>query len=429
MRWATVTIAVGIDLGTSGCRAIAVGAQGEVLAYGDHPFPEPKTQACSPEVWWQAVAAVIAHLGDCLSLASVSSIAVDGTSGTLLLTDAAGHPVSEVMLYDDSRARDEAARIAAVAPQDSPARGATSALAKLLYLTARCADAPSRALHQADWILGRLCGRFDTSDENNALKLGYDIVARRWPAWLEGLGIDGRLLPRVLAPGTVVGPIDAACARALGLPPTTRIVSGTTDGVAAFLATGAARTGEAVTSLGSTIVLKVLGDRPVFVPKYGVYSHRLGDRWLVGGASNSGGAVLKNYFSDRAIAEMTPRLRPAEPTGLHYYPLHEAGERFPISDPELAPRVTPRPTDELTFFQGLLEGMAEIEARGYRLLANHGAPYPERVITVGGGACNAAWQAMRAARLGVPVETAEHEQAAYGTALLAREGGRSNDGH
>ena len=126
---------------------------------------------------------------------------------------------------------------------------------------------------------------------------------------------------------------------------------------------------------------------------------------------------------------MTPRLRPAEPTGLHYYPLHETGERFPINDPELAPRVRPRPADDLTFFQGLLEGMAEIEARGYRLLAKHGAPYPERVITVGGGAHNTAWRAMRGARLGVPVETAEHEQAAYGTALLAKIGGRSGHGH
>lgn len=424
-----MVIAVGIDLGTSGCRAIAVGAQGEVLAYGEHPLPELKTQSRNPEAWWQAVEAAIGQLGGRIELASVTAVAVDGTSGTLLLVDAAGHPVSEAMLYDDSRAREEAARIAAVAPQDSPARGATSSLAKLLYLTARCPYAPSHALHQADWILGHLCGHFDTSDENNALKLGYDVVARCWPAWLEGLGIDRRLLPRVLEPGTVVGPIDAACARALGLPPTTQIVSGTTDGVAAFLATGATRRGEAVTSLGSTIVLKVLADRPVFVPEYGVYSHRLGDRWLVGGASNSGGTVLKKYFSDRAIAEMTPRLRPAEPTGLHYYPLHETGERFPINDPELAPRVRPRPADDLTFFQGLLEGMAEIEARGYRLLANHGAPYPERVITVGGGAHNTAWRAMRGARLGVPVETAEHEQAAYGTALLARKGGRSSHGH
>jgi sugar (pentulose or hexulose) kinase len=75
------------------------------------------------------------------------------------------------------------------------------------------------------------------------------------------------------------------------------------------------------------------------------------------------------------------------------------------------------------FFQGLLEGMAEIEARGYRLLAELGAPYPVEVRTVGGGAQNEAWTRIRARRLGVPVVRAEHQEAAYGAALLALRGG------
>ena len=76
-----------------------------------------------------------------------------------------------------------------------------------------------------------------------------------------------------------------------------------------------------MTSLGSTLVLKLVSDRPVFSPAHGVYSHRLGDLWLTGGASNSGGAVLAQYFSADELRALTPLLKPDVPTGLDYYPL------------------------------------------------------------------------------------------------------------
>ena len=78
------------------------------------------------------------------------------------------------------------------------------------------------------------------------------------------------------------------------------ICAGTTDGVASFIATRAAAPGDAVTSLGTTLVLKLLSDKPIFAPAQGVYSHRLGDRWLAGGASNTGGGALLAHFSCRA---------------------------------------------------------------------------------------------------------------------------------
>ncbi|MGB7932431.1 MAG: FGGY-family carbohydrate kinase, partial [Gammaproteobacteria bacterium] len=82
----------------------------------------------------------------------------------------------------------------------------------------------------------------------------------------------------------------------------------------------------------------------------------------------------------------------------------------------------PRPADDAVFFQGLLEGMAAIERRGYRLLEKLGAPYPLRVHSIGGGAANAAWRAIRENLLGIPVDLAEHQDAACGAALLARRG-------
>ena len=72
--------------------------------------------------------------------------------------------------------------------------------------------------------------------------------------------------------------------------------AGTTDGCASFLATGARRAGEAVTALGSTLVIKLLSDKPIFAPDYGIYSHRIGETWLLGGASNTGGKVIEHLF-------------------------------------------------------------------------------------------------------------------------------------
>src|SRR5262249_27261795 len=160
--------------------------------------------------------------------------AVDGTSGTLLLIDDTGRPLSPGLMYNDARAIDEAAQIAEVAPAESGAHGRSSALAKLLHLLNQGAIEKARhAVHQADWIAGRLAGRHGVSDENNALKLGYDPVARTWPAWLDRLSVPRSLLPEVLEPGTPFGRIDPKSAAALGLSPSAQVSAGTTDGVAA----------------------------------------------------------------------------------------------------------------------------------------------------------------------------------------------------
>ena len=419
---------LGIDVGTSGVRACAIDGAERVVGAASVPLPAPRQDGAAidqePVYWWRATCEAIQALGKSVDLRAVWRIAVDGTSGTLLLTDAEGRPCSPGLLYNDARATEQAARVKAVAPAESGAHGPTAALAKLLYLLGTSIRAQARhALHQADWIAGRLANRFGTSDENNALKLGYDPVARAWPAWLDQLQVPRNLLPEVLVPGAAIGPIDPAIAATLGLPDTAIICAGTTDGVASFIATRAAAPGDAVTALGTTLVLKLLSDQPIFAPGQGVYSHRLGDRWLAGGASNTGGGALLAHFTAERMAELTPRLDPAQPTGLDYYPLPKPGERFPVSDPQLPPRVTPRPADDAQFFQGLLEGIAAVEGLAYQALRDLGAPTLNQVISIGGGARNAAWTTIRQRILGVPVSVAEETEASFGTALLALHGG------
>ena len=421
---------VGIDLGTSGCRAIAINTAGGICGQAAVDLPAPQRHGAGveqqPALWWQAVRMVLHTLLREISPHAIHAIAIDGTSGTLLLADQHGAPLAPALLYNDARSLTEAEQIARLAPPASAAHGPSGGLAKLLYLQKHVGADARFALSQADWIGAQFTGHYGISDEHNCLKLGYDPVARCWPDWLDELGVRRPLLPRVVAAGTPLAAIHADIAREFKLSTNTLLVAGTTDSTAAFIASGANTLGDAVTSLGSTLVVKILSAQPIFAPHYGVYSHRYGKDWIVGGGSNSGGVVLRHYFTDQQLARMTPLLKPSAPTGLDYYPLLTPGERFPINDPILAPRLTPRPADDVQFLQGLLEGMARIEHRAYQLLMELGAPYPSSIRTVGGGAVNTAWEKIRASFLQVPLIKPSHGEAAYGAALLARQATRQS---
>ncbi len=418
-----MSLFIGIDVGTSACRACAIDAHAAIVAEAKTELPVPtRNKACveqDAKLWWQSLTQTLDALRSRLSSDEVRCIAVDGTSATLLLSDRQGRPLTPALMYNDARATAEANRILAIAPPDCPAQGASSSLAKLLYLRRSITGTDYLALHQADWLAGMLTGRFGFSDENNALKMGYDPVQRRWPSWLDRLGIQTDQLPTVSTPGSTIGTLRKELGNRWRLSEPVTVVAGTTDSTAGFIATGADSTGTAVSALGSTLVIKVLSDQPVFAARYGVYSHRLANRWLVGGASNAGGAVLRKFFTPCEIHRYTRLMQPKRKTGLDYYPLPAAGERFPIVDPILSPRLEPRPTSNALFFQGILEGLAAIERRGYRLLADLGAPYPQTVLTVGGGAGNLGWMQIRERLLAVPVLRARHQEAAYGAALLA----------
>jgi sugar (pentulose or hexulose) kinase len=125
------------------------------------------------------------------------------------------------------------------------------------------------------------------------------------------------------------------------------------------------------------------------------------------------------YFKVEQLREMTPQLDPEHLTGLEYYPLPGMGERFPVNDPNMQPILEPLPGDSVTFYQGMLEGIAGIEAHGYQLLHKLGAPKVRELCTTGGGAQNPAWTRIRERIVGVPLKPARSELSAYGAALLA----------
>jgi len=416
---------VGIDFGTSGARAIAIDATGQTHAEGSYRF-ETVDDSQLPQLWQDALFDLIGDLIGQISIRErqrIAAIALDGTSSTVLLCDRQGQPLTAPLLYNDARSVAEAKALEAIAPAGHVVLSPSSSLTKLLWWRQRPEFSQAAYLmHQADWLAFQLHGQPGISDYHNCLKLGYDPASEAYPAWMAAIPQVPALLPKVLAPGTPVGPVLPMIADQLGLPPSCCVCAGTTDSIAAFLASGADAPGEAVTSLGSTLVVKLLSRTRVDHSRYGIYSHRLGDLWLVGGASNAGGAVLRQFFSDVELAELSQRINPKVASPLDYYPLPKPGERFPINDPHLPPRLDPRPSDPVEFLHGILESLARIEAQGYQLLAAQGATPLTLVYTAGGGAVNATWSALRQRHLRVPVVRSPQTEAAYGSARLAAQG-------
>jgi D-ribulokinase len=407
---------LGLDFGTGGARACVLDEHSTVVHEDRIAYPDAAKQ--TPEDWRVALYALLRGLP--LPVATqLQRIAVDATSGSVLLCDAGLHPVSPALLYHDVRAYAQAAALKAIAPEGHTVCSASSGLAKFLWLTQNN-DLGNSAyfLHQADWLSSLLTGIAGSSDYHNALKSGYDVEQLCWPEWVMRLP-HTRLLPQVQAPGSLITAVNPAMAAHFKINPDCTVHAGTTDSIAAFIAADVHLPGAAVTSLGTTLVLKLLSTTRIEDAGYGVYSHRYGNLWLAGGASNAGGGTLRQFFTDAQLIALSRDIDPSHDSPLDYYPLPQVGERFPHNDPGLQPRLSPRPINDTLFLHGILQGLSRIEAAGYAKLMELGASPLKSVTSCGGGASNLVWQQIRARLLGVPVSTAKHTEAAYGTALLA----------
>ena len=382
---------LGIDVGTSGARACILDVTGQqppriLRALYDN-------QPTTPAAWRAAVLDLVARVD-----VPIASVCVDGTSATTLLVDAStGALLADAPIMYNQAAPPPAVEAARrMSPNTSTALAPTSALPKLLSWVldstvdeARAAGHDPVLCHQADWIAGLLMdadvpGRFGISSYNNCLKLGYDVRRLCWPDWLAGDAAVSPLLPRrVAAPGDVV----ATCFEQRAV-----VCAGTTDSIAAFVASGAVQPGDAVTSLGSTLALKLLSSHPVEDdPVRGIYCHRLGDMWLVGGASSSGCAVLRERIGGDDVVEELSKLvadwtvppavslgtpLPAGVTHDRFLDTSNGGEN--AGDGDALP-----PHDHL---YALLHAIALLEARGDAALAEAGASPLRRCWRAGGGA-------------------------------------------
>jgi len=151
----------------------------------------------------------------------------------------------------------------------------------------------------------------------------------------------------------------------------------------------------------------------------GLYSHRLGDRWLVGGASNCGCAVLREHFADAELAALSEAIDPErDDLDLGYVPLRAGarGERFPRPSATATQRLEPRPASRAEFLPAILDALARVEARGYAALVERGANAPH---TIGRSSRLVRRRRIRSRLLSVAARVAETTKASVSVALLA----------
>ncbi|MBA0751397.1 hypothetical protein Gogos_000325 [Gossypium gossypioides] len=416
---------LGMDFGTSGARYALIDKQGTIHAEGKREYPNyMKEDSQDWALSWKTTLFSLLEDVPVHLRPLVASISLDGTSATTLIIDSkTGEPLARPYLYNES-CPDALPLVKSIAPINHTVCSGSSTLCKLVsWWNNDDSDKKSTMLlHQADWLLWLLHGQLGVSDYNNALKVGYDPEADSYPDWLLSQPY-AQLLPTVKAPGTSIGHLKGDIrTQFAGFSEDCIVCTGTTDSIAAFLAARATKPGKAVTSLGSTLAIKLLSTTRIEDARYGVYSHRLDDKWLVGGASNTGGAVLKENFSDEQLEKLSEHINPMEASPLDYYPLKSVGERFPVANPKMEPRLHPRPESDVEYLHGILESIARIEAKAYMLLKDLGATQVDEVFTAGGGAKNDKWTKIRERVLGLPVSRATQTEAAYGAALLALKG-------
>jgi D-ribulokinase len=428
---------LGLDLGTQSVRAMVVSETGKILAAGSHKltsYREGPRHEQNPEEWWHALTtACQMAFAEMPKNFAVQGVAVDGTSGTILLVDSAGRPLTQGLMYDDNRAVEETKRVNEIGAPTWATLGynrmqVSWALPKLLWLLGRQRSLPSgaRLAHQTDFINRRLVGSEIATDTSNALKTGVDLIHELWPDGVfSALGLPAEILPGVVRAGAALGAVSVPAAQQTGIPQGTPVIAGMTDGCASQIAAGALNVGSWNSVLGTTLVLKGVTPELIKDPAGVVYSHRSPDgHWLPGGASSCGAGAISKQFSGRDLEGLEAKAADREPASIVSYPLHGAGERFPFIVPEAQGFTLGAPVDEIDQYAALLQGVAFIERLCFDYLDMLGAPIIGPVVFTGGGAKSRYWCQLRADVLGMPVTLRENAEAALGMAILAAASGK-----
>ena len=399
---------LGIDLGTSGVRIVILNEEGHLLYSAEKLY---KTGINYAQDWEECCRNLILGIPSEISK-TLKLCCVDGTSGTLVACEYDGNPIGEALPYYISCPEQKKLLLDLVTDQNL-ASTVNSSLARALRLTEKYGY-NLILRHQADWISGWLLDDWRFGEAGNNLRLGWNLIEEKWPLdfyklpWYDSL-------PKILKSGSILGKISSQKAKNLGLPKSLEIIAGTTDSNAAVLSTDATDK-EGITVLGSTIVIKCFNSQPINYE--GITNHFVSGKWICGGSSNAGGAVLKKFFNEEELKELSNQINPYKSSGLFYRPLPRTGERFPISDPDLEAILEPRPISDSLYLHGLLEGLARIEAEGWALFAKIGLSIPKQIITIGGGAGNPQWRKIRERIIGIPINSCDSPPA-KGVAKIA----------
>jgi xylulokinase len=439
---------IGLDLGTAGSRAVAVGADGRILAVASAAHRSLLTGdgrvEQDPADWWESAAGCLREV---TRQAGAAPLAV-GLSGQMdgpVLLGGDGEVLGTCHIWADSRAAAECGQVTdligagqLIAVAGKPAVPAYTA-PKLLWIKAhesRRFAAARRVLLPKDYLRWRLTGTqaTDPSDASNTLL--FDVTRRRWSAQLTGaLGLPAAILPDVAEPAEVTGRVTARAAAATGLAAGVPVVGGAGDSITAAIANALVPGGPVLTVLGSAGNVSAVFAEPLIDPAGRIHTgcHATPGTWIATGVQQAAGLALQwlrgllapgGDGAEVSYARLAALAAAAEPgsDGLTFLP-YLAGTRSPEYDPGARGAFTGLSLGHTAghLVRAVMEGVAFTQRESAEVLAGLGVPV-RSVVTAGGGARSAVWRGIQAGVLGVPVSyypAPGGDSSALGAAILA----------
>jgi xylulokinase len=445
---------LGLDLGTTGCKALLTRTDGSVVAGATTPYdlstPRPLWAEQDPEEWWCAACASIAAvlLAPGAAGGRVLSVGLTGQMHGLVLLDSARRVVRPAILWNDQRTSDECRSIEERVGEDRLLALTANAVLpgftapKILWVQRHEPEAWSRVasvLLPKDFIRERLTGVLasDVSDASGTSL--FDVEHRDWSSeMLAALDVPRRLLPDVFESADVSGHVHAAAARATGLTEGTPVVAGAGDQAAQALGAGIVEEGLVSITLGTSGV--------VFAPsrscrrdvhgRLHAFCHASRGLWHLMGVMLSAGGSLR-WYRDALCEPEAARARaegrdpyddllgaaaevPAGSDGLVFLP-YLTGERTPYADPHargvFCGLTVRHRKAHLT--RAVIEGVSFGLRDSLDLMKAAGVPI-DRVRVSGGGARSVLWRQVLADVCATPISVLNvTEGAAFGAAMLA----------
>jgi xylulokinase len=429
---------IGVDVGTSGTRALAVTTDGELVAEANRPHelltPRPGWSEQDPGEWWDAAQAALAEVA--AAAEDVVGLGLTGQMHGSVFLDAAGEVIRPALLWNDQRTAAECVEITERVGAErlleiagNPALTGFQA-PKVLWLARHEPDAYARVasvLLPKDYVRLRLIGERATDASDAAGTLLLDVRARDWsPAILDALAIPREWMPAVHEGPEVTGTLRDDLAAELGLPRGLPVAAGGGDNAAAAVGVGVVREGSLSSSIGTSGV--IFSHRDAFAPdpsgRVHAFCHAVPGAWHLMSVTLSAGGSL-SWWRDQLGGDFDALVAEAEAVepgaeGLVFLP-YLTGERTPHLDPDarggFVGLTVRHGRGHLT--RAVMEGVAFSMRDGLEIMRDLGTP-DDDVRAVGGGARSPLWLQLQADVYGRPIRrTVIDEGPAYGAALLA----------
>ena len=414
--------AIGLDLGTSGVKAVLLSADGQLLAEATAPLtvsrPQPLWSEQDPADWLAAVHSAMAALrakADPAHWQQVRALAAAGQMHGAVLLGAQGQVLRPAILWNDGRCQAQCDELELREPatrQITANRAMAGFTAPKLMWVAQHEPAVfaqvAKVLLPKDWLVLQLSGLASSEMSDAAGTLWLDVARRQWsPAMLAASGMRLDQMPPLHEGLEAVGPLLPKLAQAWGLPAGVQVAAGAGDNAGGAVGVGVVRPGDAFLSLGTSGVIFVATAGPQANPERGVHTfcHALPDTWHQMAVMLSASSALSWWCG---IAGLTPAallaglpvggVRQAAPLFLPYL----SGERTPHADPGATGSfhglTAAHGRDDLSY--AVLEGVAFAFADGLAALQQAGSR-PARLLAIGGGARSDAWLQLLADVLGL----------------------------